>query len=59
MKKYMVIMVLDGESSVYFTDDYLKAENARMDAEVGLGAYVEVYARQADEDGVESYSIAY
>ena len=59
MKKYMVVMVLDGEQSVYFTDDYLKAENARMDAEVGLGAYVEVYERTTDEDGIQAYTLAY
>ena len=50
MKNYMIVILLDGEQSAYFTDDYTSAHNARMDAECGLGAYVEMYQRIWDND---------
>lgn len=50
MKNYMIVILLDGEQSAYFTDDYMSADNARMDAECGLGAYVEMYQRVWDHD---------
>lgn len=43
MKKFMV--VIDGENGTfaYFTDDYAKAEQTRMDAECGMGCRAQVY----------------
>ena len=55
MKRYMIVILLDGEQSAYFTDDYSTAANMAMDAECGLGAYVEMYARVEDEDYGNSY----
>lgn len=43
MKKYMVIIVGDGEQSAHFCDDFVTADNIRMDAEVSMGYYAEVY----------------
>jgi len=45
MKKYM-ILIRDsetGEQSATFTDDYRKADNMRMDAEVSLGDFAQIY----------------
>lgn len=59
MKRFMVIYVIDGEQSAYFTDDYIQAEQFRMDCECGMGGYAETYERQTDEDGVDSYVFSY
>ena len=58
MKKYMVVMLVDGEQYVFFTDDLNKAENARMNTECGMGGLAEVYERMADEAG-NSYQLLY
>lgn len=55
MKKYMVVVVFEGEQSAHFTDDYASAYNIQMDAECGLGAYAEMYAYVEDEDYGNSY----
>lgn len=59
MKRFMVIYVIDGKQSAYFTDDYIQAEQFRMDCECGMGGYAEVYKRQTDEDGVDNYVFVY
>lgn len=56
MKKYMVIVLLDGEQSAHFTDDYTTAHNMAMDAECGLGAYAEIYVRVQNEEYGDYYS---
>ena len=57
MKKYMVIILDDeNQQDCFFTDDYTKAENTRMDACVSLGYYAEIYERITDDDGIEQYS---
>ena len=43
MKKFMVVCKADGEQSVFFTDDSIKAEQVRMDCECGLGGTAQVY----------------
>lgn len=59
MKRYMVISIIDGRQHAYFTDNYVEAEQYRMDCECGMGGYAEVYKRQTDEDGVDSYVFSY
>lgn len=59
MKRYMVVSIVDGMQYAYFTDEYLQAEQYRMDCECGMGGYAEVYERQTDEDGVDSYVFSY
>lgn len=59
MKKYMLIIKdEDGEGALFF-DDRERAEQTRMDAECGMGAYAEMYERDTDEDGIESYQFVY
>lgn len=43
--KYMVIVVENetGLQHAMFTNDYNKADNMRMDAEVGLGYFAQIY----------------
>lgn len=43
MPKYMMIIYLNGETSVNFYSDY--PYEAAMDASCDLGAYVEIYER--------------
>lgn len=51
MKKYMLIWVdPDNGQMVNFFDDYLEADNARMDIEVSLGYYAELYYRDYDPE---------
>ena len=57
MKKYMLIVLFEGETSTHFYDEYIAASNARMDAECGLGAYAELYERTTDEDGMTAYTL--
>ena len=49
MKKFMVVYVIDGDTSAYFTDDYSKAKNHQMDVECGMGGYSEIYVRNEEE----------
>ena len=57
MKKYMLIVKIEGETEVHFYDDYSKASQDNMDAECSLGAYCELYERTTDEDGVLEYTL--
>ena len=60
MKKYMIVyQTEDGNQNAIFTDDSAKAHDMYMDAECGLGCYVEMYERITDEDGVSSYQMIY
>ena len=43
MKKYMVVVSDENGQSAHFCDDFSTADNIRMDAEVGMGMYAEVY----------------
>ena len=43
MPKYMVLMSTEDETFTYFTDDWQKAEQTRMDCECGLGGFAQVY----------------
>ena len=59
MPKYMVVVKMwnddgtcDGTSALFF-EDWMEAEDYRMNAEVGLGWYAEVYERQETEGGRE------
>lgn len=45
MKKYMLITLGDFGQFVSFYDDYIEAENARMNAECCMGHYAELYYR--------------
>lgn len=54
MKKFMIICLDDeGCTQVLFRDTYEEAESVRMDLEVILGLYCEVYERQETEYGNE------
>ena len=53
MKKYMVITFGDGEQWAAFFDELSKAEDYRMNGEVSIGYYVEVYERMETEFGKE------
>lgn len=43
MKRYMVIVKVNGEISALFFDDSEKAEQCRMDCECGCGGFAQVY----------------
>ena len=60
MPKYMLV-IKDDESKTFaqFYNEYAQAEDARMDAEVSLGYYVETYERNVDENGMEYYEFVY
>lgn len=56
MKKYM-ILIRDsetGEQFATFTDDYIKADNMRMDAEVSLGDFAQIYEWLPDPEFPEA-----
>ena len=54
MAKYMVVVKTDdGETFANFFEEYIKAENYRMDCECGMGWYAEVYERVETECGRE------
>jgi len=55
MKKYMLIMKGEDGEAAYFTDDYQKAMQTKMDAECGMGEYTELYERVTDEEAGERY----
>ena len=58
MKKYMLIIIDDeGDQTAVFTDEVDEAMNTRMNAECGMGYQVELYSREKDEDGLESYQL--
>ena len=59
MKKYMVICLVDGETTAAFFDEILEADNYRMDVECGLGGCAEVYERTDIGDGIMAYLILY
>ena len=50
MKKYMVVISGEDGTSAIFTDDSIKAEQTRMDAECGLGYKAQVYRWVTDEE---------
>ena len=50
MPKYMVVMTTEDGTHAYFTDDYDKAEQTRMDCECGIGGKAQVYRWVTDED---------
>lgn len=58
LPKYMLV-VLDDEGGHFtsFFEKYIEADNARMDYEVGLGFYVEMYERTETEDGFREYQL--
>lgn len=56
MKKYM-ILIRDsetGEQFATFTDDYTKADNMRMDAEVSMGDFAQIYEWLPDPEFPEA-----
>ena len=59
MKKYMVVMMFEGEQSAFFTDDLNKAENARQNTECGMGGLAEVYERVSNAEEGNSYQLLY
>ena len=62
MKQFMVVTKVDGECSARFFDDSIKAEQYRMDCEVGCGGLAEVYERQEpneDNDYMGGYVLAW
>ena len=60
MKKYMVIYTDDdGNAHAVFYDSVIDADNARMDLDVNLGYYAEVYERTDHGDGGEFYEFAW
>lgn len=59
MKKYMVVCLVDGETSTAFFDGIMEADNYRMDVECGLGGYAEVYERTDIGDGIMAYQPLY
>lgn len=50
MKKYMILIRDNetGEQFATFTDDYTKADNMRMDAEVSMGDFAQIYEWMPD-----------
>ena len=59
MKKYMVVMMFEGEQHVSFFDDAMAADNCRMDCECGMGGYAEVYERVTDDECGPRYELAW
>lgn len=59
MKKYMVVTSLEGSTNAKFFDRLIDAEQYRMDAECGVGAYAQVYELRKDKYGNSSYSFMY
>ena len=49
MKKYMVMICGDGEQSCFFYDNFVKAEQARMDAAVSMGYIAQVYELMTED----------
>ena len=59
MPKYMVIVLTEeGETFANFFEDVRRAEQFRMDSEVCMGEYAEVYERIETEHGRE-YQLIY
>ena len=56
MKKYMVLIrdSETGEQFATFTDDYNKADNMRMDAEVSMGDFAQIYEWLPDPEFPEA-----
>ena len=60
MKKYMVVTLADdGEQFAYFTDSLERAEQHRMDSDVSMGWYSEVYERVTDPEEGNRYELLY
>lgn len=60
MKKFMVITQLEGNQHAKFFDKKSEAEQYRMDAECGVGAYAEVYEYQEEtEEDCGGYAFLY
>ena len=56
MKKYMVIMRTEDGQDAFFTDEYTKAMNIKMDVECGLGGVAQLYGLTFDDEaGISSY----
>lgn len=56
MPKYMLVYKdEDGVSHASFANTFDTANGNRMDMEVSLGWYVELYERITDEEGLTSY----
>lgn len=55
MKRFMVMVLCEGEQTAMFYDSYEEASGCRMDLECGLGAYCEIYERVEIEDGLKVY----
>lgn len=59
MPKYMLVIKDEDGTGTLFFDNLTAAEQSRMDAECGMGAYVEVYERTTTDDGFECYEFLY
>jgi hypothetical protein len=53
----LIITDDEGDQTAVFTDEVDEAMNTRMNAECGMGYQVELYSREKDEDGLESYQL--
>ena len=54
MPKYMVVIKDEDGVSASFFSSYLKANDCRLNAECGMGAYTELYVRDTI-DGLHVY----
>ena len=56
MKKYMILIREreTDEQFATFTDDYYKAEDMRMDAEVSMGDFAQIYEWMPDPEFPEA-----
>ena len=59
MPEYMLVFKVDGETSAIFTDDPIKVDQLRMDAECGLGGRVQVYQWKTDPEDGDRYEFLY
>ena len=56
MKRYMCVMLISGEQSVYFTDSWDNAKNTQMDCECAVGGVCEIY-EYVTNDGLSYYDM--
>lgn len=55
MPEYMVVMKTEDGMHTFFTDDFAKAEQTRMDCACGFGGRAQVYRWIKDVDSEHDY----
>lgn len=55
MKQYMIVGEIEEGMVTSYADDYTEAHNKKMDIEIGLGGYAELYERLTRDELTHEY----